>query len=151
MDTQTKKQRGRPWLWGTIIIYSLFASSTLGFVFFASSQKVDLVSEDYYKQELQYQQHIESVKRTGADAKKLTWNVASDGSTIDFQIPTAATGTITFYRPSTSKLDKSFAIGPAADGVQRIPVTAIERGFWKVKVSWKENENSYYEEADLTL
>ncbi|MBK9247317.1 MAG: FixH family protein [Ignavibacteria bacterium] len=151
METQTKKQRGRPWLWGTIIVYCLFASGTLGFVFFASSQKVDLVSEDYYKQELQYQQHIETVKRTGDAAKKVQWNLSADATSIDFQIPNSATGTIRFYRPASSTLDKSFAMKAGSDGVQRIPVADIAKGYWKVKIEWKEQNNSYYEETEVTI
>ena len=151
MDTQTKKKRGRPWLWGTIIIYCLFASSTLGFVFFASSQKVDLVSEDYYKQELQYQYHIETVKRTGVDEKKVKWKVETDGSSISFRLPASAQGTITFYRPSSSSLDKSFMISPDVDGVQKIRLQGLASGLWKVKIAWKVESISYYDEMNVII
>lgn len=151
MDTQTKKQRGRPWLWGTIIVYSLFASGTLGFVYFASSQKVDLVSEDYYKQELQYQNHIETVRRTDRDAKSVQWNLSPDGAAVEFHFPSSVSGTITFYRPSTSKLDRTFTIAAGTDGVQRIPVESIPKGFWKVKIDWKEQSTAYYTEIDVTI
>ena len=46
--------------WGTGIaaVYTVFALATTGFVTFAMSQRVDLVSSDYYAQSLRQDQRI---------------------------------------------------------------------------------------------
>ena len=52
--------------WGTGIVISfvVFMSSTLAVVIYLMNQDVDLVTRDYYKKELAYQDQIERIERT---------------------------------------------------------------------------------------
>ena len=49
-----------------VIFYVVFALSTVGFVVFAMSQDVDLVSSDYYARSLQHDRHMQAVANGGA-------------------------------------------------------------------------------------
>ncbi|MBS1537367.1 MAG: FixH family protein [Bacteroidetes bacterium] len=153
MQNETQKSRGRMWAWGTAIVYCLFAAGTIGFVVFASTQKVDLVSEDYYKNEIVYQKQIERMNRTNALKETVTWYISGDGKTVEFKFPNndITDGTIKFYRPSSSSLDKEFKVTPNADGIQFIPVESLPKGMWKVKVEWSEHNENYYLESNLML
>ena len=44
-----------------VAFYALFALSTIGFVAFAMSQDVDLVSSDYYARSLEHDRHMQAV------------------------------------------------------------------------------------------
>ncbi len=48
--------------------FILFGGYIAGFIVFASRQKMDLVRNDYYDQEIRYQQQIDRVQRTAAGA-----------------------------------------------------------------------------------
>lgn len=153
MESDSNKMSGKRWVWGTAIIYVLFACGTVGIVFFASRQKEELVSEDYYKREVAYQQKIEDIKRTNALKESISWKLSDDRKTMEFHfLPhTATTGSILFYRPSESSMDKKIAIAPDANGVQQVNIDGLAKGLWKIKVEYTENNLRYYKEADVTL
>jgi hypothetical protein len=43
------------WPWAIVLTFVLFISGTVSLVVMACSQKVELVSQNYYEQELQFQ------------------------------------------------------------------------------------------------
>jgi hypothetical protein len=153
MQTTALKSRGRLWAWGTGIVYCVFAAATIGFVVFASTQKVELVSEDYYKNEVAYHEQIERINRTNALKESLEWKIGSEGKTLDFYFASHAIsgGTITFYRPSTSSMDKKYTIAIDKQGMQSLPLEGLSKGMWRIKVEWSENDKTFYKEADLIL
>ncbi|MBI3259690.1 MAG: FixH family protein [Ignavibacteriae bacterium] len=154
MENTEKKSRGRLWSWGTAIAYCLFAGGTIAFVIFASTQKVELVSDDYYKNEVVYQQQIERINRTNALEESIEWHISDDKKTLDFlfSLRLVKGGTITLYRPSSTTMDKKYTITAGDVVAQHIPLTGLERGMWRVKVNWYDNDGkSYYKEADLML
>jgi len=153
MQIETKKSSGKLWAWGTATVYSLFAAGTIGFVVFASTQKVELVSEDYYKNELNYQQKIDRIHRTNTLAETVQWQLTEDGKTVNFHFPTpnVTKAIIKFYRPSSSSLDKEFSVIPDSDGNFRISVESLAKGMWRIKIEWSENDKTYYKEADVIL
>ena len=52
--------------WGIklIIGYSIFVVITLGMIFFTTTLNTDKVIDNYYEAEINYQQHIDKIKRT---------------------------------------------------------------------------------------
>ncbi len=154
MENITSKSRGRLWSWGTAIVYCIFAGGTIAFVIFTTTQKVDLVSEDYYKKEVVYHDQIERINRTNALDESVDWHIGNNGKTLDFlfSLRLVKGGTITLYRPSSSSMDKKYTITVRDEGLQRIPVEELAKGLWRVKVEWYDNDGkSYYKEAELTL
>src|SRR4051794_7473798 len=53
------------WPHAIILVFALFISGTVSLVIFACSQKLDLVSADYYEQELKFQRRIDQVDHVG--------------------------------------------------------------------------------------
>ena len=51
-----KKQTRFHWGWRIALIYTTFALATIGFMIFSFTQKVDLVSTQYYADELSMMQ-----------------------------------------------------------------------------------------------
>ena len=52
------------WAWAIAIIYTLFVMILIGFIIFSLFNRSDLVSIDYYAQELKYQQQIDRFNRS---------------------------------------------------------------------------------------
>src|SRR4051794_37626689 len=144
------------WHWGVgvTVVYTLFATSTVGFVAFAMSRPVSLVSDDYYEQSLQ----VDRQREAAANARALGDRVAIDtgtGEVLIAHLPveqaTALTGTITPYRSSDASADRVFTLAPAADGTQRVPLVGLQKGQWLAKLHWTVGGREFYVEQPVEL
>lgn len=153
----TNATSGKVWARGVAITYSLFALCTLGFVVFAFTQKVNLVTPNYYQMEVQYQQRIAQIQRARDLPTPLQWFVIPEHQSIEILYPQEfltrgdLSGTITLYRPSSPELDVHIAIRPDAAGKQNISTVSLRKGYWKIFVEWKSNGLDYYKESDLMI
>ena len=73
------------WGYKILFVYILFVSGIMFLVFQSSKQKIDLVTEDYYEQEIKYQERIEQMKRANALSEKVRVNIGE--GTIDIFFP----------------------------------------------------------------
>ncbi len=142
------------WNWGTKIFLSfiLFGIFILYMVFQAFRQNFDLVSENYYQEELAYQQRIRekaNLLRSGDEI-----SIREEKSHIIFEFPepfSEARGTIYFYHPSRKLFDKTFQISIGEDNRQSINREELVKGRYRVKVSWESDGLSYFQEKELYL
>jgi hypothetical protein len=136
--------------WGTamVIVMVLFMVFILQFVYRSMAiEKYEhhLVSEDYYKDELYYQQEIDKVN----NASKLVENVkverVGEGMLIKFPSNmdfTKISGVIYFQRPSDERLDFQRDIS-LSDFIMLIKDDKLIKGKWNVKIDWKSGEDEY--------
>lgn len=137
------------WGYGIAAVYTIFALATFGFVAFTMTQKVELVSKDYYAQELAFEDQINRERQTKGLDVQLTCDLSADGKFIRLQLPpkvAQARGQITLYRPSDSALDQQLEFTPDEQGRQTISVAKLARGVWRVKVAWSYEGREYYNE-----
>jgi len=119
-----------------------------GFIVWASRQREDLVSENYYETEIRYQQQIDRLNRSQKfDSESLvTYDTAQQSIVIS--LPTASaspvTGEIRLYRPSDARLDHEFPLEVGRSGVQRLDAKRLPGGLWKVRVTWTVNGQEYF-------
>ena len=139
---------GFHWGWRISIIYISFALSTLGFMFFSLTQKVDLVSDTYYKEELNYEKTIAAKKNSSSLANDVQFNVQQSAISIVFPFP-QVDGIINMYRPSSSSSDKEYSFKTNACSYV-LPIADIPAGLWIVKVTWKHNNIMFYNEYRYT-
>ena len=137
------------WPLGIIITFVLFFAGTVGLVVMACSQKVDLVSADYYEQELKFQGRIDRVERTRHAASQATvaYDAARQCITVSLPADQArheVSGRIELYRPSAAGLDRAVKLEPDANGVQRLDAAGMAPGLWKVRVSWTVENQDYF-------
>ncbi|WP_027395783.1 FixH family protein [Aquimarina latercula] len=136
--------------WGTaiVLVFIGFISFILFFVIRMNTDKKyehDLVTEDYYKQELAFQEEINAEKNAKALKSNITIKKVSEGLLIKFPEDINSeklSGTISLYRPSNKKLDFEVPISLTTSEVI-IPKNKLIQGKWKIKVNW-ENENTSY-------
>ena len=55
-------------------------------------------------------------------------------------------GTVTWYRPSDSRADRSVPIALGPDGVEQIPLQGLAPGAWRLRVDWTAGQRPYHYE-----
>ncbi len=144
------------WGWKIFIVYSLFVLMTLGMTFYFMGQEVHLVSEDYYKQEIAYQDQIDRISNTRALSEDLKIDIQRDIAVISIQFPGELVGTpldgeILLYRPSDARLDHTYPIRINDSGVQEISSSDLVKGLWRLKIIWSASGKDYYDEKVIVL
>jgi nitrogen fixation protein FixH len=142
--------------WGIkiAIFYGGFVAIVLASVFFAMTQRVELVSDNYYEKELKYQEQIDKSQRTKSLKEKTEIQLLDKQIKIKFpNLPDKNNqkNSILLYRPSNVSKDLKIAISVDSQGIQIIPTEKLEKGFWKIKLSWVSNEAEYYDESILNI
>jgi len=155
MNNDMKTSRNL-WPLGIIVVCSLFVAGTAGLVVMACSQKVDLVSADYYEKELKYQGQIDRAERTQREARQaaVAYDAAHQNITVSLppgQAHGNVSGNVELYRPSAAGMDRAVRLDPDARGVQRLDASALAPGLWKVRVSWTYEQRNYYLEQKVVV
>ncbi|MFO7447866.1 MAG: FixH family protein [Ignavibacteriaceae bacterium] len=142
------------WGIGIIIACIVFMSFTIIIGITLMNQKVDLVTDNYYEKELKYQDQIDKLNRT--ELVKDGFDIIFTNSTVminykDTSRVNTIKGDIFFYRPSDSAKDFKLPISLDKEGRQSINTDKMEKGFWKVQLSWAINTQEYYFEKPLLI
>jgi hypothetical protein len=142
--------------WGHKVTIGFLAFATMIIYLVVQSMHThyDLVSKDYYKEELQYQQVIDGASR----ANQLT-SQASITQTKDqlvMQLPKemqqkTVTGSLLFYSADNAQKDKTIALQVNDNGIQTIDSRAFIPGNYTVKIKWESNSEQYYTELPVTI
>jgi hypothetical protein len=137
---------------------------TLGFLAFAGmivymviqsmNTHYDLVSNEYYKEELQYQQVIDGTSRANQLSSQIT--VTQAGKQLIIQLPnemqhTTVTGSLLFYSADNSKKDKTITLQTNEQARQIIDSRAFIPGKYTVKIRWQGNGEQYFTEVPVTI
>lgn len=134
------------WGKGIFIFYSLFVIAILWVVAFSFSVDVNLVSDDYYQQEIAYEDQIVRIKNTYKLVEKPIMILKNGYVELSFPKELRPQGTILFFRPSNASLDRRIAIALGANGTQQIDFSIQKAGLWKAKLTWSQGEKEYYQE-----
>jgi hypothetical protein len=144
------------WNWGSgiALLYITFAGSIIGMVVYSFRQKIDLVTPEYYAEELAYQSQIDKMNRARELEKAIDWKVAA--GQIELYFPSTMkteniAGTITLFKPSDNTADKQFQINSDSAGVQLIDVSSLPAGKYKLKLDWSNLDQTYYQEGVVVL
>ncbi len=142
--------------WGTkiAILYSSFVVMIAVMVLKSNLQKVDLVSADYYAQELKFQEKIDG--QNNMNALNINLECTGKNKRASLAFPKEFAGQITngellFYRPSNSLLDLSVPLKLDSNGIQVIENKNFERGIYQLKLNFKINGTSYFREQQFFM
>jgi len=136
--------------WGTGVVLAFigFISFILYFVvniYTSKKYDTDLVTEDYYKAELEYQNDINKEINATDLASNISWKRSESGleisfpETLDFN---QITGKVFLYRPSNKQLDFETTISLSKHNLL-IPDKRLLDGRWNIRVDWQYNGKSY--------
>jgi nitrogen fixation protein FixH len=144
------------WNWGvgitvTIIVFTIIS---LLFIYFAFNQDINLVRDDYYEAEVQFNEKLETIKRTKKLSEELKIKLVPNYISIQFpnEIQNQEiTGTIFLYRPSDEKLDFELPIEIDTLKTQLIPTSKMIAGQWKIQIEWSADTNKYFNNKILMV
>jgi hypothetical protein len=137
------------WGKGIFATYALFLVIILSVVIYLSGMDVNLVTEDYYKKELEHQSQIDRETRTNQLPEKLMIKVIQNTINLKFPSmfkPYEISGSVRFYRPSDSQQDFSVNIELNESSQQIIYTESIQKGYWRIKVDWSAKNIEYFNE-----
>lgn len=144
--------------WGTgiVIAFVLFISFIVFLVVKMNTNQIyqhDLVTEDYYKKELEYQEKIYNAASAVAMDYTIELSQHLDGLLVHFpeQLENAEVhGSVFMYRPSNKKLDFTTPI-KLKHSKMLIPSEYLVEGRWNVEINWTYKNTPYYYISKLTL
>ena len=137
--------------WGTRIAigYAAFVVFIMTLVVMAFQQDFDLVADNYYEQEIAYQGRIDQIQNAINDGQEVAVVSADDAVSLAFS--SAATDVkIHFFRPSDDTKDLLIEHA-SVDSQVNVPSSQFTTGKYLVKVEWKANGKTYFQENDLFL
>ena len=143
--------------WGTGIVLAFigFISFIMYFVINMNINKKydhDLVTEDYYKQELNFQNDLNKENNAKSLEIDLTWKKTEDGIIIMFPNNLDIRdikGKVFLYRPSNKQLDFESAISLSSHNLL-IPDKRLLDGRWNLKVDWEYKGEAYLFKKEIT-
>ena len=143
--------------WGTAIVIAFvcFISFIMYFVINMSTNSKydhDLVVEDYYGQELEFQKDIDKETHAQSLRSNITWKKTSEGILLTFPENLNINdikGKVFLYRPSNKHLDFETPISLSNHNLL-IPDKRLLDGRWNIKVDWKYNNNSYLYKTEIS-
>lgn len=140
------------WGKGIMISFILFAMFIGVLVTVCVREDVNLVSKNYYSDELVYQQQIERINNTSQLQEKPDIKVVKGIIEVKFnQFSTMEKGEIKLFRPSDVRLDKQFTLQASDKGAQQFDVSTLPGGMYRLKMLWSMNGKEYYVEDVITL
>lgn len=140
--------------WGKAIflVMTVFVLLMASFMYRAAFNQEELVAEDYYAQELRYQEEIDKLNRTAALQGKV--QLMLDGSNLRIQWPQelrakALEGELYLQRPSDSRADARFPVKPDTGGVAIIDMGDRLKGKYNAVLEWSANGTTYLTKEQL--
>lgn len=141
--------------WGIKIagLYIGFIILILSLVSMAVRQNVDLVSKDYYEQELKFQNKIDKVNLTRSLKEQVNWEIKQESLCLKFPEQFKGkkiNGSIYFFRPSDASYDKTISL--STDTILlNIPIAQLKMGMYKIQIDWEVDNNQYYNEGVIQI
>jgi len=143
--------------WGTgiVLAFIVFISFILFFVVRMSMDNRanhDLVTENYYRAELGYQNEIDAENNAHVNEVDLRLETTEEGIKLIFPNTLSIEnikGTVSLYRPSNKHLDFDLPISLSQDYLL-IPDNRLLDGRWDIKVSWEYQEDPYLYKKKIT-
>ncbi len=141
--------------WGNrlIVVFVVFGLLIGTAVYKAINTQTDLVSKDYYKEELRYQDKLDGI----ANANKLSdVLVTADAQKVGVLFPkeigsNKVSGKIHFYCATDATKDRTIDINVNTEGQQWIATSSLFKVTYQVKINWQVANTLYYSEKLIHL
>lgn len=134
------------WGYKILSVYVLFVAGIMFLVFKTSQEKVDLVTKDYYEQELKYQDRIDQVSRAASLSSDLSYQVGEGMVNVKFPAEMkgkAIEADMLLYCPSDKQKDISKKL-ETTTAEMAMPIPNSYKGMFELKIHWKSEGSDYY-------
>ncbi|MEQ9102900.1 MAG: FixH family protein [Imperialibacter sp.] len=136
------------------VAFVLFAGLIISLVVVCVRQDVSLVSTDYYQQEIKYQSRIDDIANAQESSTKVEVTRTPGENRLELSFGEqgmALTGEVVMFRPSDAKLDKKFLLKLDDTGSFQMDTSQLKKGLWKMKISWQQGGQTFFEEKTIVI
>ncbi len=142
--------------WGhkITLVFIAFVALMLTLVYKSMKTDFDLVSKEYYKDELAFQDVIDG-KNNAFDLTTAT-SVSANNEQVLVQLPEemknkTIEGSVWFYCPANADNDKRMELKLNNDAQFSLPAKEFRKASYIVKIQWLVDGKKYYVEQPLTV
>ena len=143
------------WGYKILVFYIVFIGMMLTMVYGTYQHSVNLVSKDYYEQELKYQDVIDGSKNYASLQQKLEVNINENLISIQWpesiDIKKVGQVQIWLYNKADASGDIRFGFESLDKPIIEIPLGEKQQGNYTLKIQWKTDETPYYLESSFRL
>lgn len=140
------------WGKGIIAVCAIFVIGIGVMVYTSMTKNIDLVTKNYYEEEIKYQQQIDKINNTNSLKEKLSVETTENALLISFPKQNGELkGEISLYRPSDAKKDFKIPVQLNENSKQFIATDNMQKGLWKVQINWNMNGKDYYSEEKVMI
>lgn len=149
MSNTSEKKKGRSWPISIFVVYVVFVGMFIAVYIVGSRRNNDLVAENYYEQELKYQDRIDQMKNVHSLDAIPTAGFDISRQDVVIGLPAEVLtddlkGMIYFTRDDNSALDFKQVMKLNADAKQSISMQGRPAGKWSCAISWTNASKKYY-------
>jgi hypothetical protein len=140
------------WGTGAFMLFGSFALFMTGLAIFASMQSNELVTDDYYEKELEFEDVQKKQERTSLLLDKTEFKIEADHFVINFpkEVKGEIFGNVVFFKPSSQKDDKSIDFKTTSSNYE-LAIGDYSTGMYKIKINWEANGVEYYNEGEIVI
>jgi hypothetical protein len=141
------------WNWGTGITITIIVGALLMLfmVYKTTTVDIDMAEQDYYSQELKFNQRLEAISNANQLSSPIV--VSQNDQVIKLMVPQECiqnvSGEILLYRPSSVKHDFLIAFAPDSNGDIFIEKDQLLKGIYKLKADWQMKGKTYHQEQSF--
>lgn len=142
------------WGYGIAAFYLVFVGALVFQVWKSTQYDHALVSEQYYKDDLNYQEHYDKLVNTHQLQQDLLVLEDNDRKLVKLQFPKGMgtlSGEVQFFCPSASGFDFTVPVRTDDRGIQLVSTEHLRQGMWRIKVDWSADGTEYYKEEVVQL
>lgn len=140
--------------WGKgITLFLIGFVSFMGFLVYKTFQvDFDLVADDYYAQEIAYQDRIDAQHNLAMQQFEPTVRSTPEGVSIEVAPnEMRGTGEVYFYDPRGREGDRTFELKLDEQGAMLVDYRELGAHRYQVKMSWEANGKQYFFETPIDL
>jgi len=141
--------------WGNklVVAFILFGCLIGTLVYKAVNTRYDLVSKDYYKEELRYQDRIDGLKNAASISNV---QIEQDANNIHIQLPNEhkgldIKGDAYFYCITDERKDVHFPLVLDSTASFHVLKTNLKKGAYHIKLNWQLGKESFYNEQKIII
>lgn len=142
------------WGHGIAVFFSIFVIFMLTLLYLSRQENIDLVTEDYYAEELKYGDRMEKIINSQKAGLELQTELLGDQLILSLPEkvdPSALEGTVIFYRPSDAAMDLKHTLILDEANRMAVPLKDFHPGLYKVQLEFKINDTAYFIEKNLNI
>lgn len=144
--------------WGNRIIlaFVLFIGVVFTMVYISMNTEFSLVADNYYEQELSYEDQLNRIRNVNALEEKPEFSIDRTGLKVALTFPQAVAdqikeGKVKFYRASSARYDKEIELKLDSSNKFEQDISQFITGAWKIQLSWTDGDKEYYKEIDFVI